>query len=38
MLTIATLRGDALVFPAAKRDTALSDMAMSAVMRRKTDN
>ena len=31
---LAALMGKALVFPSAKRDTPLSDMALSAVMRR----
>jgi integrase len=31
---IAGLMGDALIFPSAKRDTPLSDMALSAVIRR----
>ena len=31
---LAALRGDALIFPSAKRDVPLSDMALSAVVRR----
>lgn len=31
---LAALRGDALIFPSAKRDVPLSDMALSAVLRR----
>lgn len=35
---LAALRGDALIFPSAKRSTPLSDMALSAVLRRMNDD